>query len=87
MHMACGLQDKASKGESVSGMANHTCACGACFTQYEENGKMECVPKCNLAYCDQDTGICNEPPPKSGALLPLCPLLCNVLTSGILLRL
>ncbi|KAK9843909.1 hypothetical protein WJX84_009562 [Apatococcus fuscideae] len=61
------IQDKASKGESVSGMANHTCACGACFTQYEENGKMECVPKCNLAYCDQDTGICNEPPPKSGA--------------------
>ncbi len=47
-------------------MAAHTCACGACFTQYEENGKMECVPKCDLNFCDQDTGVCNVPAPKSG---------------------
>ena len=60
------LQDKASKGESVSDIANHTCACGACFTQYEENGRMECVPKCDLNYCDLDTGVCNVPPPKTG---------------------
>ena len=58
------LQDKASKGESVTGMAAHTCACDACFTQYEENGKMECVPKCDLNFCDQDTGVCNVPAPK-----------------------
>lgn len=32
---------------------------------------MECVPKCNLNYCDQDTGVCNVPPPKTGVICPL----------------
>lgn len=42
----------------VEGMALHTCTCPPCFTEYLKDGKMECVPKCDLATCDAATGIC-----------------------------
>ena len=42
----------------VEGMPLHTCVCPPCFTEYMRNGAMECVPKCDLASCDEATGIC-----------------------------
>ncbi len=53
------LQDAAARGKPLEDIPLHTCTCPPCFTEYMNNGKMECVPKCDLGSCDAATGVCN----------------------------
>ena len=52
------VQDAAARGKPLEEIPLHTCTCPPCFTEYMRDGKMECVPKCDLAACDEATGIC-----------------------------
>ncbi len=63
------LQDAAAKGKSTEELNDiklHKCECPPCFTEFMNNGQMECVPKCDLNHCDEPTGICNIAVPTSG---------------------
>ncbi|EIE18502.1 hypothetical protein COCSUDRAFT_49231 [Coccomyxa subellipsoidea C-169] len=52
-------KDAAARGKPLEDIPLHSCTCPPCFTEYMNNGKMECVPKCDLATCDAATGICS----------------------------
>lgn len=58
-HFQLRLQDAAARGKPLEDIPLHSCTCPPCFTEYMNNGKMECVPKCDLATCDAATGICS----------------------------
>lgn len=52
--------------ETLNAMKLHTCECPPCFSAFENNGRVECVPKCNLDQCEEATGICNAAIPGTG---------------------
>ena len=55
------LQTKAAQGRDPKSTPLHVCQCPNCFTAFAKaNGVIECVPKCDLATCDEDTGVCSE---------------------------
>lgn len=51
-------QDAAARGKPLEDIPLHSCTCPPCFTEYMNNGKMECVPKCSLDTCEQASGVC-----------------------------
>ena len=55
------LQSKAAQGRDPQSTPLHVCQCPSCFSAFaKSNGVIECVPKCDLADCDEDTGVCSE---------------------------
>lgn len=55
------LQKHAAQGREPDSTPLHICQCPPCFTAFEKsNGQIDCVPKCDLATCDEDTGVCTE---------------------------
>ena len=55
------LQSHAAQGRDPESTPLHVCQCPSCFTAFaKSNGEIECVPKCDLADCDEDTGVCSE---------------------------
>ncbi|KAK9804195.1 hypothetical protein WJX72_000406 [[Myrmecia] bisecta] len=56
-------KDAASRGKPLDSVDLHKCHCPPCFTEFQAaDGKKECVPKCDLDYCDEPTGVCHEAP-------------------------
>lgn len=53
------LQKNAALGRDLSSTPLHVCQCPNCFTSFATANGIECVPKCDLATCDEDTGVCN----------------------------
>ena len=55
------LQSNAAQGRDPQSTPLHVCQCPSCFTAFaKSNGVIECVPKCDLADCDESTGVCSE---------------------------
>lgn len=53
------LQKNAALGRDLTNTPLHLCQCPNCFTSFATANGIECVPKCDLASCDEDTGVCN----------------------------
>lgn len=54
-------QSNAAQGRDPQSTPLHVCQCPSCFTAFaKSNGVIECVPKCDLADCDESTGVCSE---------------------------
>ena len=53
------LQKNAALGRDLTNTPLHVCQCPNCFTSFATANGIECVPKCDLASCDEDTGVCN----------------------------
>ncbi|KAL3159117.1 hypothetical protein ABBQ32_011113 [Trebouxia sp. C0010 RCD-2024] len=49
----------AALGRDLTNTPLHVCQCPNCFTSFATANGIECVPKCDLASCDEDTGVCN----------------------------
>ena len=61
MEIAGDLQNNAAQGRDPQSTPLHVCQCPSCFTAFaKSNGVIECVPKCDLANCDESTGVCSE---------------------------
>ena len=55
------VQSNAANGRDPQSTPLHVCQCPSCFTAFaKSNGVIECVPKCDLADCDESTGVCSE---------------------------
>ena len=55
------VQSNAAQGRDPQSTPLHVCQCPSCFTAFaKSNGVIECVPKCDLADCDESTGVCSE---------------------------
>ena len=55
------LQAHTAQGRDPQSTPLHVCQCPACFSAFaKSNGEIECVPKCDLAKCDDETGVCSE---------------------------
>ena len=53
------LQKKTAQGKDPKDIPLHVCQCPKCFTAFSTPSGIECRPKCDLATCDEDTGVCN----------------------------
>lgn len=54
------LQKKTAQGRDPDSTPLHVCQCPNCFTAFSTPSGIECRPKCDLATCDEDTGVCNS---------------------------
>ena len=55
-------RDAAAHGRLTDGFPLSECRCPPCFRPVKAGaggGKLECVPKCDLDYCDEPTGVCS----------------------------
>jgi hypothetical protein len=53
-------RDAAAHGRLTDGFPLSECRCPPCFRSVKgSGGKVECVPKCDLDYCDEPTGVCS----------------------------
>ena len=60
------FKDAAAHGRLTPDFPLHECVCPPCFTEFKQNGRMDCVPKCDLDACDAATGICSSAPTGRG---------------------
>ena len=65
------FRDAAAHGRLTPDFPLHECACPPCFTEFKQNGRTECVPKCDLDACDAATGVCSSAPVWGGAGAPV----------------
>ena len=69
----------AAKEGQASLPAMHTCMCPACFTEFvDSSGAMTCKPKCDLASCDEATGICTATGASGETLSAWCVFCCGI---------
>ena len=55
------MQSNAANGRDPQSTPLHVCQCPSCFNAFaKSNGVIECVPKCDLADCDDSNGVCSE---------------------------
>ena len=52
-------RDAAAHGRLTDGFPLSECRCPPCFRPVKSGAKLECVPKCDLDYCDEPTGVCS----------------------------
>ena len=65
------VQSNAANGRDPQSTPLHVCQCPSCFTAFaKSNGVIECVPKCDLADCDESTGVCSEAGSGKGKTVP-----------------
>ena len=53
------FKDAAAHGRLTPDFKLSECRCPPCFTEFEQNGRTECVPKCDLDSCEERTGVCS----------------------------
>lgn len=52
------FKDAAAHGRLTPDFKLSECRCPPCFTEFKQNGRTECVPKCDLDSCEEKTGVC-----------------------------
>lgn len=78
-------QSNAAQGRDPQSTPLHVCQCPSCFTAFaKSNGVIECVPKCDLADCDESTGVCSEAGSGKGGLALWAVLLIVVAAAAVL---
>ena len=74
------VQSNAANGREPQSTPLHVCQCPSCFTAFaKSNGVIECVPKCDLADCDESTGVCSEAGSGKGKTAPDYEVTCQAL--------
>lgn len=53
------IQANAANGRDPNATTLRVCQCPPCFTAFAKGNGIECTPKCDLNYCDEDTGVCS----------------------------